>query len=90
MARKYKHKFVVLFSIIYLVDVWLKENKLGRASWAVLPTDVAKCHQDSDFFHNLSHLMLPLGSYAFASDLPMPYRVKSYMHCSERTGAKAL
>lgn len=51
---------------------------------------MAQCHKDPDFLHNLSHLVFPLSSYTFASDLSMFYRVKSQMYSSKRPSAKAL
>jgi len=51
---------------------------------------MAECHENPDFFHNLLHLALPFGPYAFASDLPMLYRIKGQVHCSKGSSTKAL
>jgi len=51
---------------------------------------MAQCHQNPDFFPYLSHIILLVSPYAFASNLPMPCRVNSQMHFGEGTSAKAL
>lgn len=72
-TTEHLHKFLILFCIVYFVDVWLMDVLERSRNRKKNPaTCMLEGHQQPDFFHDLRDFVITLGPDAFASHLPMP------------------